>query len=88
MPSVFSVAVDALRELGLTSDDVVVRYSSRALLSEVLRELAAGDATIPAILAALDRRSKIPLEAFGPDAGPGPCLMRPGARNFWRFWTA
>ena len=30
------VAVDALRELGLSSDDVVVRYSSRAVLSEVL----------------------------------------------------
>jgi histidyl-tRNA synthetase len=56
--------VDLLGEVGLTSDEVKVRYSSRRLLSAVLRAVGVADADIPAVLAALDKRSKLPPEAF------------------------
>lgn len=58
------VALDALRELGLSKDDVVVRYSSRALLSEVLKGLAVGESDIPKVMAVLDKRAKVPSEVF------------------------
>jgi histidyl-tRNA synthetase len=58
------VAIDALRELGLGSDDVVVRYSSRALLSEVLKGLGITQEVIPAVMAVLDKRGKLPTEVF------------------------
>jgi histidyl-tRNA synthetase len=58
------VAIDALRELGLGADDVVVRYSSRALLSEVLKGLGLAEDVIPVVMAVLDKRSKLPAEVF------------------------
>ncbi|MGA2265014.1 MAG: histidine--tRNA ligase [Phycisphaerae bacterium] len=58
------VAVEALRELGLTSDEVKVRYSSRALIAAVLKALAVGEEQVPKILSVLDKRSKVPAEAF------------------------
>ena len=58
------VALDALRELGLGKDDVVVRYSSRALLSEVLKGLAVGESEVPSVMAVLDKRAKVPSEVF------------------------
>jgi len=57
-------AVDAMRELGLTRDDVVVRYSSRALLSGVLKTLGLAQEKTPEVMAVLDKRSKVPAEAF------------------------
>ena len=55
-------AVDAMRELGLTSSDVQVRYSSRELLSEVLDSLGiTGGAEVMAIL---DKRCKLPADTF------------------------
>ena len=59
------VAVDALRELGLTVNDVSVRYSSRALTSQVLLGAGVGAQEIPAALAVLDKRGKVPADAFG-----------------------
>jgi histidyl-tRNA synthetase len=56
--------VDLLGEVGLTSDEVKVRYSSRRLLSAVLRAAGVAEADIPPVLAALDKRSKLPPEAF------------------------
>jgi len=58
------VAVDALREMGLREKDIVVLYSSRALLSEVLKSLQVAEDAIPAVMAALDKRAKVPPEAF------------------------
>ena len=58
------VCIDALREFGLTPDDINLRYSSRALLSAVLKALAVEDDRVGAIMVALDKRNKIPAEAF------------------------
>jgi histidyl-tRNA synthetase len=58
------VAVDALRELGLTSDEVKVRYSSRALIAAVLKVLAVGEEQVPKVLSVLDKRARVPAEAF------------------------
>ena len=58
------VAVDGLRELGLTTDDVVVRYSSRELLAGVLGNFGVGEREFPDVMAAIDKRSKLPAEAW------------------------
>lgn len=58
------VAVDLLGELGLTSDDAVVRYSSRRLLAAVLTGLGLQPDAIPGVLAVLDKRGKLPDPAF------------------------
>ncbi|NLW87610.1 MAG: histidine--tRNA ligase [Planctomycetes bacterium] len=58
------VCIDALRELGLSPGDVALRYSSRALLSAVLKALNTAEDRIPAVTAALDKRNKVPPEAF------------------------
>ena len=49
-------------ELGLVSTDVVVRVSSRRLISTLLDELGCTDK--PPVYLALDRREKLPREAF------------------------
>jgi histidyl-tRNA synthetase len=49
-------------ELGLVSSDVVVRISSRRLISTLLDELGCTDK--PPVYLALDRREKLPREAF------------------------
>jgi len=49
-------------ELGLVSGDVVVRISSRRLISTLLDELGCTDK--PPVYLALDRREKLPREAF------------------------
>lgn len=58
------VALDALRELGLREKDIIVLYSSRALLSEVLKSLRVSEESIPAVMTVLDKRAKIPPETF------------------------
>jgi len=57
-------AVDLLQEVGLTPADAVVRYSSRRLLAAVLRRVGLADEQTPPVLAALDKRSRLPAEAF------------------------
>lgn len=61
--SVF-VAVDALREFGLSPADVVVRYSSRALLSELLRGLGVPDDRAPKVMTVIDKRGGLPADVF------------------------
>lgn len=58
------VCVDALRELGLTKDDVQVRIGSRAVTMEFLKLIGVADEKMDSILAVLDKRAKIPHEAF------------------------
>jgi len=69
------VAVDALREFGLTSGDVVVRYSSRALLSALLGSFGAEGPASAKVMATIDKRAKVPPEVF--DKMLAECL--PGA---------
>jgi len=57
-------AVDAMRQLGLTSGDVQVHYSSRELLSEVLDSLGVTGPDAAAVMAILDKRNKLPAEKF------------------------
>ncbi|MBT3198867.1 MAG: histidine--tRNA ligase [Phycisphaerales bacterium] len=57
-------AVDAMRELGLTSNDVQVCYSSRELLSEVLESLGVKGQSSADVMAVLDKRNKLPAEKF------------------------
>ncbi len=58
------VAIDALRELGLDSSEVELRYSSRALLSEVLTVSQLAEDDIPKVLAVLDKKAKLSADAF------------------------
>lgn len=58
------VCVDALRELGLSKEQAQLRFSSRALLTEVLRANGIAEDNVPSVLATLDKRSKLPEEAF------------------------
>jgi len=58
------VAVDALRELGLTSDDVCVRIGSRPLTLAALAEAGVPDTLTDAALAVLDKRPKLSDDEF------------------------
>ena len=58
------VCVDFLRELGLTPDDVRVRFGSRPLLTEILRSLGLPEKNLAAALTLLDKRTKIPEDSF------------------------
>jgi histidyl-tRNA synthetase len=58
------VAIDGLRELGLTKDDVVVRFSSRVLLTEVLRNFGVSEEDIPRVMGVIDKRSRLPEDTF------------------------
>lgn len=56
---VISTAVDALRSLGLTSDDFKVRVGSRTLLGELFAAFGLDPAHYSACFLALDKRGKI-----------------------------
>jgi histidyl-tRNA synthetase len=58
------VAVDALREFGLASQDVVVRYSSRALLGGLLQSFAVEGPVAAKVMATIDKRAKVPADVF------------------------
>lgn len=61
---VISVAVDALRSMGLTSEEVEVRFNSRTLSAAILTAVGVPVEQQPAVYAALDKRGKIPAEAL------------------------
>ncbi|MBE3068829.1 MAG: ATP phosphoribosyltransferase regulatory subunit, partial [Planctomycetes bacterium] len=58
------VAVDSLREVGLTSDDVEVRLNDRRLLAALVRHLGIAEALVPQVFAILDKREKLPPDAL------------------------
>jgi len=58
------VLVDFLREVGLTPKDIVIRYSSRELLSEVLANFGLPAEDMDPVMAVLDKRDKIPADVF------------------------
>ena len=57
-------AVDYLRSTGLTAQDIVVRLSSRRLLAALLKEAGASEEQLAAIYGVLDKKAKVPAEAF------------------------
>jgi histidyl-tRNA synthetase len=58
-------ALDYLREVGLSANDVVVKISSRKMLAELLRAVGIAEGQLHQLYAVLDKRSKVPAEAFG-----------------------
>ena len=57
-------ALDYLREVGLTPDDIVVKISSRKMLAEVLQTIGIAEKELEALYAILDKRSRLPAETF------------------------
>ncbi|MHC4362626.1 MAG: histidine--tRNA ligase, partial [Planctomycetota bacterium] len=57
-------AVDYLQEAGLTSDDVVVRISSRQTLAALLESIGIAANDLEPLYAVLDKRGKLSDEAF------------------------
>lgn len=57
-------ALDYLQEVGLTAKDIVVKISSRKMLAEILLSVGIGEKQLEAVYAVLDKRNKIPAEAF------------------------
>lgn len=57
-------AIDYLRGLGLTKDDIVARISSRSMLAEILRAMGFGDDQLNTVYALLDKMPKVSPEAF------------------------
>jgi len=59
-----AVAVDALRSLGLTPQDVCVKLSDRRLLGALVRHMGIAETSVPHVFAILDKRDKVPAEAL------------------------
>jgi len=57
-------ALDYLRDVGLTPEDIVVKISSRKLLAAVLKKIGIPEASLDSLYALLDKKSKLPLESF------------------------
>jgi histidyl-tRNA synthetase len=57
-------AIDYLRSTGLTPNDVVAKISSRKLLAALLKNLGLAEDKLPVLYPILDKKSKIPAEAF------------------------
>src|ERR1035437_4512565 len=58
-----AVAIDVMRELGLTHEDVRARVSDRRLLNAMLSEIGITEAQRPAVYAVLDKFSRQPANA-------------------------
>jgi histidyl-tRNA synthetase len=58
-----AVAIDVMRELGLTHEDVRARVSDRRLLNAMLSEIGITEAQRPAVYAVLDKFSRQPATA-------------------------
>jgi histidyl-tRNA synthetase len=59
-----AVAIDIMRALGLTAEDVVARVSDRQLLSALLRGVGVSEDQLPAAYAAIDKVERDPREAL------------------------
>jgi histidyl-tRNA synthetase len=55
-----SVAIDIMRELGLTSEDVRARVSDRRLLNAILADIGVSEAQFGAVYAVLDKIARTP----------------------------
>jgi histidyl-tRNA synthetase len=56
-------AVDYLREIGLTANDVVIKISSRKMLAALLHTIGIGENLEP-LYTLLDKKSKLPADTF------------------------
>jgi histidyl-tRNA synthetase len=59
-----SVAVDALRSLGLGPQDVTVKVNDRRLLGALVRHLGIAEDRVAQVFAVLDKRDKVPPESL------------------------
>jgi histidyl-tRNA synthetase len=57
-------ALDYLRDVGLTPDDIVVKISSREMLAELLLTIGIADSKLEDLYAVLDKRSRLPNDTF------------------------
>lgn len=57
-------AIDYLRQVGLTSGDVVARISSREMLAAILESFGLKAEQLDGVYAVLDKKTKLPVEAF------------------------
>jgi histidyl-tRNA synthetase len=61
---VIFTTVDYLRQVGLTSEDIKVKISSRELLASYLRSLGTPEDKLESIYTVLDKKNKLPPETF------------------------
>ena len=59
-----AVAIDVMRELGLTADDVRARVSDRRLLTALLGAIGVLEAQLPVVFAAVDKMEREPRESI------------------------
>jgi len=59
-----ALAIDSMREFGLTSEDVVARVSDRRLLNALLRGIGVTESQRPAAYAALDKLDRDPRDVL------------------------
>src|SRR5512141_409567 len=57
-----SIALDIMREFGLSSADVKARMSDRRLLQALVLDAGASDSALPAVYAVIDKRGREPAE--------------------------
>jgi len=57
-------ALDYLREIGLTPDDIVVKISSREMLAALLQSIGIAENELEPLYAVLDKRSRLPTDTF------------------------
>jgi histidyl-tRNA synthetase len=57
-------AIDYLREVGLTPNDIVVKISSRKLLAAVLKKIGISERRLDSLYPVLDKKDKLPLGTF------------------------
>ena len=60
-----SLAVDAMKEVGLGPEDIQVRINDRRLLGALVRHLGIAEDRVPQVFGILDKRDKVPAEALG-----------------------
>ncbi|MHC4574363.1 MAG: histidine--tRNA ligase [Planctomycetota bacterium] len=61
---VIFTTLDYLREVGLTSDDIKVKTSSRKLVASVLKKIGISEAELDSLYSLLDKKAKLPTETF------------------------
>ncbi len=61
---VIFTTIDYLREAGLTSDDIVLKISSRKMLAAILGEIGVPQKNLDSLYAVLDKKNKLPPETF------------------------
>ena len=57
-------AIDYLREVGLTADDIIVKISSRKMLAAVLKAIGVPQKNLDSLYTVLDKKNKLPPDTF------------------------